>query len=131
MSELTREERLRRKAKEVIDLLKEYLPEYKETFDLYDPDKDYNLLINAECYEAIMGEFICMLNDKDDTYALYIGNTLITKTFLSNPFKPIEIVRFVDKEKLKTYTWENPWTWDDAIEVINKKIKERKEYENK
>ncbi len=125
MSELNREQRLKFKAQEVIDLLKEYLPEYKEAFDLYDPDKEYNLDICKEGDEAIMGEFSFILWDKGENYHLDIRNSCILKISSSNPVEVTEIANYLDEEKLKTCTWENPWTWDDAIEIIKKRLEER------
>ena len=126
MSGLNREQRLRIKAQEVIDLLKEYLPEYKEAFDLYDPDEEYHLSISEEDEEAIMGEFTFILWGKNETYYLDIRNSCILKISSSDPVRITEIASYLDSEKLKVCTWENPWTWDDAIEVIKKQMEERK-----
>jgi len=124
MNELTREQQLRIKAQEVIDLLKEYLPEYKEAFDLYDPDNEYNLDICKEGDEAIMGEFSFILWDKGENYCLDIRNICILGVLKPHPTEMIEIARYIDEEKIKTCTIENPWTWDDAIEVIKKRLEE-------
>lgn len=125
MSELTREQELRLKAQEVIDLLKEYLPEYKEAFDLYNPDKEYHLDISEEGSEYIFGEFSFILWDKNETYHLDIRDLGIMKVLSSNPTEVIEVADYKDEEKLKTCTKENYWTWDDAIEIIKKRLEER------
>ena len=120
-----REQKLRIKAQEVIDLLKEYLPEYKEAFDLYDPDKEYCLDISEEETECICGEFTFILGDPNETYVLDITNASILKCIVSTK-EVIRVAKYLDREKYKTCTYQNPWTWDDAIEEIKRQIADRK-----
>lgn len=117
-NELTREQKLRIKAQEVIDLLKEYLPEYKETLDLYNPDR--HLMINEIWEEYEIGEFDINIYNKRMNYILEISNHSIYK--LSEEADVLNYICFVNKEDLKIYKNENPWTWDDAIEVIKKRL---------
>lgn len=121
MSESTREERLRIKAQEVIDLLKEYLPEYKETFDLYNPDR--HLMINEVLEDHEIGEFDINIYNKRMNYILEISNRSIYK--LSEDADVLNYICFVNKEDLKVYENDKPWTWDDAIKVIKKRLEEK------
>lgn len=104
MSELTREQKLRLKAQEVIDLLKEYLPEYKEVFDLYNPDR--HLMINEIWEEYEIGEFDINIYNKRMNYVLEISNHYIYQ--LSEEADVLNYICFVNKEKIKTCTKDNP-----------------------
>lgn len=117
-----REQNLRIKAQEVIDLLKEYLPEYKETFDAYNPDGEYDLKICKEGEEWICGEFYFILEDLNKEYVLDIGYSGIDKV-TQEGF--VEIANYLNREISKQRTFENPWTWDDAIIEIKRQMEER------
>ena len=117
-----REQKLRIKAQEVIDLLKEYLPEYKETLDKYDSVLDIN------CYDTD-GEldeidFNFTIGDQNEEYVLDIQNTGIYKVLVSTK-ELIKVTDYFDEEIAAQCTLENPWTWDDAIAVIKKQMEER------
>ena len=121
-----REQKLRIKAQEVIDLLKEYLPEYKEAFDLYNPDGEYDLQLDKEDEEWFNGGFRFILSDQNETYVLDIGCGGIFKVLTSNPSELIKVANYLDEEIAAQRTYENPWTWDDAIVEIKRQIEERK-----
>lgn len=115
-------EKIRLKAKEIIDLLKEYLPEYKETLDLYDfYDVDF-IDENGNVDEI---DFSFTIEDANEEYVLDIRNTSILKATVNNK-EAIKIANYLDEEVAKTCTYENPWTWDDAIKVIKKQIEDKK-----
>lgn len=100
------------KAQEVIDLLKVYIPEYKEFLDLY-------YLWDIECdYEEDHREkdFLINITDKKKEYELRISNCCISKVCLKDNTE-IEIVDLLEDAP-------GEWTWDNAIEVIKKKIEE-------
>lgn len=106
------------KAREIIALLKEYLPEYKETLDLYylwdldRYDEDGNIDEN---------NFSIIITDKNEEYVLEIRNAGVLKVDIHNK-AVIEVANYLDEEIAKQRTYENPWTWDDAIEVIKKRL---------
>lgn len=109
------------KAKEIITLLKEYLPKYQETLDLY---YLWNLDYRDEDGNIDENNFSIIITDKNEEYVLEIRNTGVSKVSVSNK-EVIEIANYLDEEKTQTCTKENPWTWDDAIEVIKKRLEER------
>ena len=115
-------EQIRLKAQKVIDLLKEYLPEYKETLDLYylwDLDS-----FDADGYPTET-DFSFTIEDKDKKYVLEIRNSCILKVSVKTK-EIIEVANYLDEEIAKQRTYENPWTWDDAIEVIKKRLEIKK-----
>lgn len=117
-----KQEKIRLKAQEIIDLLKEYLPEYKETLDLYE-------FYDLECFDenGHLDEIdfsIIIENEKED-HILEIRNCRVLKVFIHNK-EIIEIANYLDEDVAKTRTYENPWTWDDAIEVIKKRLDKNK-----
>lgn len=115
------QENIRLKAQEIIDLLKEYLPEYKKTLDLY----QYNF--DLDCFDAdgylTETDFSFIIEDGNEGYVLEIRNSCILKVFI-NDKKVVEIANYLDEDKARTCTFENPWTWNDAIEVIKKRLDE-------
>lgn len=127
---INRVEELKLKAQEIIELLKQYLPEkYKETLDNYNPDTD--LVITEDKYEYDDEKFHIFITDIKEKYVLDIGHMRVVEVQTDNPSELITIARYVDKEKLKNCTFENPWTWDDAIKIIKKRMKiRRKNNEN-
>lgn len=121
---INRCEELKLKAQEIIELLKQYLPnKYKETLNNYNPDTD--LVITEGKYEYDDEKFHILIEDINKKYVLDIGYMRIIEVQTDNPSELITIARYVNKEKLKNCTFENPWTWDDAIEVIKQQIKRR------
>lgn len=112
---------IRLKAQEIIDLLKEYLPEYKEILNSYDSYIDLDYYDGEGCLTET--NFVFIIEDKNEEYVLEIRNSGILKSSVSDK-NVIEIVNYLDEDKAKTCTFENPWTWDDAIEVIKKRINE-------
>ena len=126
MSKTTREEQLKIKAQEVIDLLKEYLPEYKEAFDAYNPDEKYNLDICEED-EGLFGEFSFILMDKSKKYVMHInkGGILAVVYDSNNSGKVVDVAEYIDEETCKYCSW----TWDDAIEEIKRQMEERKQHD--
>ena len=117
-------ERIRNKAQEIIDLLKEYLPEYKETLDLY---QLYDLNYYDENGQLNEFWFSFEIEDKDSTYVLDITNTGILKESKDKDNYFMEsIAYYINDEALYQRTKESPWTWDDAIIEIKRQIAERK-----
>ena len=113
-------EQIEPKAQEIIDLLKEYLPEYKETLDLYKP---VDLFYFDDDGYFTENNFSFIIDDKNDEYQLEIKSDCVIKS-IEKGKKVIEteVAHYVDEEKIKT----NPWTWDDAIKVIKKRLEEKK-----
>ena len=119
-------ERIRNKAQEVIDLLKEYLPEYKETLDLYTPYGDLDYYDDDGQPDEFWFSF--EITDKDETYVLEINSDGIFKTSInSKDFVMESIAYYVNDDIIYQRTEENPWTWDDSIVEIKRQIAERKE----
>lgn len=116
-------EKIRLKAQEVIDLLKEYLPEYKETLDLYQSNFDLDCFDADGCLTETNFSFI--IEDKNEEYMLEIRNSCILKTMVSNK-EVIEVANYLDEEVAKQRTFENPWSWDDTIEVIKSRLNKEK-----
>lgn len=115
-------ERIELKAQEVLDLLKEYLLEYKDILDLY-------RLWDLECdYEDghMENDFSINIEDKNEEYELRIRNDCITKVSLKDK-KVIEITNYIDEEKIRNFSFAESWTWDDAIEVIKSRLEKRKQ----
>lgn len=113
---------VRLKSQEIINLLKEYLPEYNETLDLYD------LYVDLYYYNAdgnfTETEFSFSIEDKNEEYVLEINNSCILKVSIKTK-EVVEVANYLDEEIAKHRTYENPWTWDDAIEVIKKRLEKR------
>ena len=118
-----KQENIRLKAQEIIELLKEYLPEYKDTLNLYNP------IVDLDCFDAgghlTETDFSFIIEDEKEQYVLDIRNSCILKVIVENPDKLIEVANYLDEEVAKQCTNENPWTWDDAIEVIKKRLEDR------
>lgn len=110
------------KAQKVIDLLKEYLPEYKKNLDLYQPNFDLDCF-NEDGYPTET-DFSFIIENKNEQYVLEIRNSCILKVSVHDK-NVVEIANYLDEDKAKTCTFENPWTWDDAIEVINKRLNKK------
>ena len=117
-------EEIRLKGQEVIDLLKEYMPEYKDTLNLY--ESNYYLdYFNLDGYPT-KTHFSFIIEDEEKGYTLEIRSDCILK---KTKKEAIKIAEYVD-EDIKKCSINNPWTWDDAIKAIKKQIEE-KQNENK
>ena len=123
-----KQENIRLKAQEIIELLKEYLPEYKNTLNLYNP------IIDLDCFDAggylTETDFSFTIENEKEQYVLDIRNSCVIKATVKNKIEVIEVANYLDEEVAKQCTFENPWTWDDAIKVIKKKLEDRQNGNN-
>lgn len=116
-------EQIKLKAQEIIDLLKEYLPEYKETLDLYTSYGDLDYYDEDGQPDEFWFRF--EIADKDETYVLDITSTGIFK--IGNQDNSMEFIAYyINDDIIRQRTEENPWTWDDSIAEIKRQMEERK-----
>lgn len=113
-------EKMRTKSQEIIDLLKEYLPEYKDTLDTYKFCTD--VIYFDDNGNFLENDFSFSIVDKYEKYVLDINNCGVNKCLVDKPNRLVNIASYLDEEVAKQCTFENPWSWDDAIAVINKQI---------
>lgn len=104
-----RTEQIKLKAQEVIDLLKEYLPEYKEVLDTYDSYYDLQIFEDGDFYFTIGNDEIVL-----DIASGWINEVIVKQ----HPLELNPVVKF--------YEIFDCTSWDDTIEFLKKEVLKKK-----